>query len=150
MIGMCVAIATKVGQSAGVGFAIPIDRIKSIVPELLDNGRLVRADIGITHVMETETGLVIARLDPQGPAAQAGLEGFRRVVQRRQQGPLVYETEQIDRSHADRILAVDGEPMKTGVRFRDKIWEHKPGDVVKITILRDGKQQDVDVKLAAD
>ncbi len=150
MIGMCVAIATKVGQSAGVGFAIPIDRIKSIVPELIQNGRLVRADIGITHVMVTDHGLVIARLDPQGPAAQAGLKGFRRVVQRRQQGPLVYETEQIDRSHADRILAVDGEPMKTVAQFLDKVWEHKPGDVVKLTILRDGKQRDIDVMLAAD
>lgn len=150
MIGMCVAIATKVGQSAGVGFAIPIDRIKSIVPELISNGRVVRADIGITHVMETDNGLVIARLEPEGPAAQAGLQGFRRVVQRRREGGLVYETEQIDRSHADRILAVDGEVMKTGVRFRDKIWEHKPGDVVKISVLRDGKQQDVDVTLGSD
>jgi S1-C subfamily serine protease len=150
MIGMCVAIATRTGQNAGVGFAIPIDRIKSIVPELITNGRLVRADIGITHVMETDNGLVIARLDPNGPAAQAGLQGFRRVVQRRQQGPIVYETEQIDRSHADRILAVDGEPMKTGVRFRDKIWEHKPGDTVTLTILRDGQQQEVEVTLGSD
>jgi S1-C subfamily serine protease len=150
MIGMCVAIATKTGQNAGVGFAIPIDRIKSIVPELIQNGRLIRADIGITHVMETDAGLVIARLDPQGPAAEAGLQGFRRVVQRRQQGPLVYETEQIDRTHADRILAVDGEPMKTGVQFRDKIWEHKPGDIVRLTILRNGQQTEVDVTLGAD
>jgi S1-C subfamily serine protease len=150
MVGMCVAIATRTGQNAGIGFAIPIDRIKSIVPELIANGRLVRADIGITHVMETDNGLVIARLDPNGPAARAGLQGFRRVVQRRQQGPLVYETEQIDRSSADRILAVDGEAMKTGVRFRDKIWEHKPGDTVTLTILRDGQQQDVEVSLGSD
>jgi S1-C subfamily serine protease len=150
MIGMCVAIATKTGQNAGVGFAIPIDRIKSIVPELIENGRVIRADIGITHVMETDTGLVIARLEPEGPAARAGLEGFRRTVQRRQQGPLIYETEQIDRSHADRILAVDGEPMTSAVRFRDKIWEHKPGDVVKLTILRDGAQQEVEVTLGAE
>lgn len=150
MIGMCVAIATKTGQNAGVGFAIPIDRIKSIVPELIENGRVIRADIGITHVMETDTGLVIARLEPEGPAAQAGLEGFRRTVQRRQQGPLVYETEQIDRSHADRILAVDGEPMTSAGRFRDKIWEHKPGDIVKLTILRDGGQQEVEVTLGAE
>lgn len=150
MVGMCVAIATRTGQNAGIGFAIPIDRIKSIVPELIANGRLVRADIGITHVMETDNGLVIARLDPNGPAAQAGLQGFRRVVQRRQQGPLIYETEQVDRSHADRILSVDGEPMKTGVRFRDKIWEHKPGDTVTLTILRDGQQRDVEVTLGSD
>ena len=150
MIGMCVAIATKTGQNSGVGFAIPIDRIKRMVPELIENGRIIRADIGITHVMETESGLVVARLTPGGPAEEAGLQGFRRVVQRRQQGPVVYETETIDRSHADRILAVDGETMRTGVQFRDKIWQYQPSDVVKLTILRDGERLEVSVILGAD
>ena len=148
MIGMCVAIATKTGQNAGVGFAIPIDRIKQIVPELIRNGRIVRADIGIMQVMETESGLVIARLDPSGAAAQAGLQGFRRVIQRRQQGPVIYETETIDRSHADRIIKVDGQLMRTGVQFRDKIGEYKPGDAIKLTIVRDGQEIEVSVTLA--
>lgn len=147
MIGMCVAIATKTGQNAGVGFAIPIDRIKRIVPELIENGRIVRADIGIMEVMETESGLVVARLDPDGPAAEAGLQGFRRVVQRRRQGPVVYETETIDRSHADRITEVDGEPMRTGVQFRDKIWEYRPGDEVRLTVVRDGRTMEITVSL---
>ncbi len=150
MIGMCVAIATKTGQNAGVGFAIPIDRIKVIVPELIAHGHVVRADIGITHVMETESGLVIARVAPNGPADKAGLQGFRKIVQRRQQGPVIYETETVDRSHADRILAVDGEEMHTGVRFRDKIWEYKPGDVVQLTIERDGRQVELPVTLEAE
>lgn len=150
MIGMCVAIATSTGQNSGVGFAIPIDRIKRMVPELIEHGRIVRADIGVTHVMETETGLVIARLAPDGPAERAGLEGFRRVVQRRRRGPVVYETETIDRSHADRILAVDDEPMRSGVQFRDKIWEYRPGDVIHITILRGGQQMDVPVTLGSN
>lgn len=150
MIGMCVAIATKTGQNSGVGFAIPIDRIKRMVPELIQNGRIVRADIGITHVMETETGLVVARLTQGGPAEVAGLQGFRRVVQRRRQGPIVYETESIDRSNADRILAVDGEAMRSGVQFRDKIWQYKPGDTVKLTILRGGERKEVSVTLGAN
>ncbi len=150
MIGMCVAIATKTGQNAGVGFAIPIDRIKQMVPELIDNGRIVKADIGVTHVMETETGLVVARLAPGGPAEKAGLQGFRKVVQRRQQGPVVYETETVDRSHADRILAVEGEPMRTGVQFRDKIWQYRPGQVIKLTILRDGRRLEVSVTLGSN
>jgi S1-C subfamily serine protease len=150
MIGMCVAIATKTGQNSGVGFAIPIDRIKRMVPELIEHGRIVRSDIGITHVMETETGLVIARLTPDGPADRAGLEGFRRVVQRRRQGPVIYETETIDRSHADRILEVDGQPMRSGVQFRDKIWEYRPGDVIQITILRNGRQMEVPVTLGSN
>ena len=139
-----------VGQNAGVGFAIPVDRIKQFVPELISNGRVVRADIGITHVMETEGGLVIARIAPEGPAARAGLEGFRKVVQRRRQGPVVYETETIDRTSADRIIAVNGEPMRTGVRFRDKIWEYRPGDTVRLTVVRGGQEIEVAVTLEAN
>ena len=150
MIGMCVAIATKTGQNSGVGFAIPIDRIKRIVPELIEHGRIVRADIGITHVMETETGLVIVRLVPDGSADRAGLQGFRHVVQRRRQGPVIYETETIDRSHADRILEVNGQPMRSGVQFRDKIWEYRQGDVIQITILRDDRQMEVPVTLGSN
>jgi S1-C subfamily serine protease len=150
MIGMCVAIATKTGQNAGVGFAIPIDRIKRIVPELIEHGRVIKADIGITHVMETESGLVIARLTPGGPAARSGLRGFRKVIQRRQRGGVIYETESVDRTHADRILAIDGEPMRTGVSFRDKIWEYNPGDKVTLTIVREGRQQDVVIELGKD
>ncbi|MCH2114055.1 MAG: trypsin-like peptidase domain-containing protein [Pirellulales bacterium] len=150
MIGMCVAIATTTGQNAGVGFAIPIDRVKQMVPQLIQHGRVIRASIGIAQVMQTEAGLVVVSLTPDGPAARAGLRGFRRVVQRRQEGPVVYETESIDRSHADRILAVDGEPMLTGVRFRDKISEYKPGQTIKLRIERDGQEQDLAVTLSAD
>jgi len=150
MIGMCVAIATKTGQNAGVGFAIPIDRIKLIAAELIQNGLAVRANIGIAQVMETEAGLVVVSLTPGGPAVEAGLRGFRRVVQRRQQGPFVYEIPTIDRTHADRILAVDGEAMRTGVRFRDKIWEYKPGDTITLTIVRDRKIMEIDIVLSVD
>ena len=150
MIGMCVAIATKSGQNSGVGFAIPIDRIKQMLPELIQDGRIVKADIGITHVMETDKGLVVARLAPGGPAEQAGMRGFRRIVERRQRGPVVYETEKIDRASADRILAVEGEQMRTGVQFRDKIWQYRPGDVVKLTILREGIRSEISVTLGSN
>jgi S1-C subfamily serine protease len=62
------------------------------------------------------------------------------------QGPFL-RTE-IDRSQADRILAIDGEPITTGVQFRDKIWEHRPGDVIRLTIIRGGREMDVEVTLA--
>ena len=150
MIGMCVAIATKTGQNAGVGFAIPIDRIKQFVPELIQNGRVVRANIGIFKVVETEAGLVIRSMTPGGPAELAGLQGYRKIVQRHRQGGITYETVTIDRSHADRILAVDGEVMRTGVRFRDKIWEYRPGDVIQLTVLRDGQKKEIPVTLVSD
>lgn len=142
MVGMCVAIATKTGQNAGVGFAIPIDRIKQFVPELIQNGRVVRANAGVIEVVETDSGIILRRLTPGGPAEKAGLRGWKIT----RQGNYIY----VDRSYADRVLAVDGEPMRTGVRFRDKIWEHRPGDVITVTVLRDGQQVDIPVTLGSD
>ena len=150
MIGMSVAIATKAGQNAGVGFAIPINRIGSILPQLIEHGRIVRADIGIVSVMETGEGLAIVKVAEGGPADLAKLRGFRRIMQERRQGGFIYRTETTDRSSADRILAVDGEPVNTGVRFRDKIWEYQPGDQVTLTIIREGRKMEVPVTLRAN
>jgi S1-C subfamily serine protease len=150
MIGMCVAIATKTGQNAGVGFAIPIDRIKQFVPELIQNGRVVRANIGIIEVVETEGGLVVRRLAPGGAAELAGVQGYRKIVQRRRQGGVTYETVTIDRSEADRIVAVDGEPMRSGVQFLDKLTEYRPGEVVVLTVLRGGQQLEIPVTLGEE
>ena len=146
MIGMCVAIASRTGSNTGIGFAIPIDRIKSVLPELIDKGHIVRADIGIIDLVETNAGLVIRRLNPEGPAAQAGLKGFR--IVRRRIGNSVYQA--IDRSQADIIIGMDGEEMRSGVQFRDKIWEHKPGDVVSLSVIRQGRQVDLPVTLGGD
>ena len=79
MIGMNVAIATKTGQSAGVGFAIPINRIRKIVPQLIEHGKVVRADIGIIAVNEMDQGLQIVQVNRGGPAERAGLRGWKLV-----------------------------------------------------------------------
>ena len=150
MVGMCVAIATRTGENTGVGFAIPIDRIKQILPQLIEHGRVVKADIGITHVMETNAGLVVAQLAEGGPAERAGLRGFQVQVEQRRIGGVVYRTTSTDRSSADRIVAVDGKPMRTGVQFRDTIWEYKPGDTVTLSVIREGRQVDVPVTLGSN
>jgi S1-C subfamily serine protease len=146
MIGMCVAIATRTGSNTGIGFAIPIDRIKANLPELIQKGHIVRADIGIIDVVETDDGLVVRRLKPDGPAAKAGLRGFR-VIERRI-GNAVYRA--FDKSQADKILGIDGEVIRSGVQFQDKIWQHKPGDVVTLNISRAGRQVDLPVTLGGD
>ena len=151
MIGMCVAIASRTGQNTGIGFAIPIDRIKSIVPELISHGRIVRADIGIINVMEAKDGLVIRQVAKDGPAEQAGLRGGRVVMQQLKQGGFVVaERPVLDSSQADRVVAFDGEELRTGVQFQDKLWSHKPGDTVTLTVIREGRRVEVPVTLRAD
>jgi len=147
VIGMTWAIASKTGESAGVGFAIPINTIARVVPQLLKNGRVIRPDVGISKVYPTEAGLVIAVLDPGGPAQLAGLQGFKVITQRKRQGPFVYEYHGVDRSAADTIIAVDGQPTKTPDDFLTAIDSKQPGAEVIITVIRRGQQLNVPVRL---
>ncbi len=150
MIGMNTAIASKTGESAGVGFAIPVDTISRIVPQLIEHSRVIRADAGIAKVYPTEQGLLIARLVPGGPAEKAGLSGPKVIRQRRQEGPFVYESTRIDRTAADLIIGVDGRRVRTPEEFLNAIEAHRPGDEAVVTVFRDGKEVDVRVKLDAD
>jgi S1-C subfamily serine protease len=149
MIGMNVAIATKSGQSAGVGFAIPVNRIRQIVPQLIQHGKVVRADIGIVAVVEVPQGLQIVQTNRGGPAEKAGLRGWRKVRREVTRGPFVATVERNDPSAADIILEIDGEPVKKAAAFVEKIEERQPGDRVVLTILREGRQIKVPVVLGA-
>jgi S1-C subfamily serine protease len=150
VIGVTTAIYSNTGQSSGIGFAIPASAVRRIVPQLIERGRVVRPSIGITKVVETEAGLVIAALADEGPAEQAGLRGFRLVTKRRRQGPFVYERTYVDRSAADVIVAFDGEAVSSADQFLDMTESRKPGDRVTLTIVRDGERSDVVVTLGAD
>ncbi len=143
LIGMNTAIATSVGQSAGVGFAIPAGLIERIVPQLIADGRVVRADVGISRVYETDEGLLIEKMVKGGPAHQAGLRGPR--VVRRREGFFVFQ--KIDRSAADIIVGVDGEKTLTAEEFLTAIERHKPGETVELLILRGGQPMKVKVRL---
>jgi S1-C subfamily serine protease len=149
LIGMNTAIASNTGQSAGVGFAIPSSAIRRIVPQLIQRGKVVRPDVGIVRVLETETGIVIATMSKGGPAEQAGLRGFGLKTQRRRQGPFVFEQTSVDRSTADRIVAVNGQPVTRAEQFLDQIESHRPGEDVALTIEREGRQVNVTVRLGA-
>lgn len=143
VIGMNTAIATAdARQSAGIGFAIPSSLIQRVVPELIQHGHVIRGDIGITHVSVVDGGLRIARLESGGPAERAGLRGPK--VSRR--GPFVYE----DRTTADIILAVDGEPVTSASEFLGHIESKKPGDTVQLTIRRKDRVLKIDVELGGE
>jgi S1-C subfamily serine protease len=149
LIGMNTAIASGTGQSAGVGFAIPVGSIARIVPQLIERGKVIRPDAGITRVLQTEKGLLIATMTPGGPAEQAGLRGFRIVKQRRKQGPFTYDTQTIDRNAADLIVAVDGERIVKAGDFLALVEAKKPGAEVVITVVRSGREVNVPVRLVA-
>jgi S1-C subfamily serine protease len=150
LIGMTTAIASRTGQSSGVGFAIPVGTLRRIVPQLIDRGRVVRPDAGISRVFQSEAGLVVAAVQPDGPAERAGIRGFKVVRERRRQGPFVTEFERIDRSGADLILAVDGQPVRTADDFLSAIESRNPGDRVLITVRREGYELEIPLTLAAE
>ncbi len=143
MIGINTAIYSKTGQSSGVGFAIPANLIKRVVPQLIRHGQVFRAEIGISRVYETEKGLLIAKLSAGGAAENAGLKGPQILRQRR--GPFIIE--RMDRSAADLIIALDGNPITSAEDFRDEIEAHKPGETVVLTIVRANKELRIPVIL---
>jgi S1-C subfamily serine protease len=145
---MNTAIASRTGQSTGVGFAIPVSGIARVVPQLIDRGRVVRPEVGIARVYQTERGLQIATLVPNGPAEKAGLRGPRIVRERRRQGPFSYETQSLDRTAADMIVAVDGKALTTADEFLSMIESKQPGQDVTLTVVREGRETDVRVRLA--
>lgn len=145
LIGINTAIASRTGQSSGVGFAIPVNLAARVVPQLIRHGRPIRPEIGIQRVYETEKGLLIARLTPDGPAARAGLRGPE--IIRRRRG--VFILEQIDRSAADLIVAVDGEKVRTADDFLRDIESRKAGERVRLTIIREDRELQVDVVLGS-
>jgi S1-C subfamily serine protease len=150
LIGMNTAIASRTGQSSGVGFAIPVGTLSRIVPQLIERGKVVRPDAGISRVYQTDRGLLVAALTPDGPAERAGVRGFRVVRERRRQGPFVTEFERIDRSGADLVVGVAGTPVLNADDFLSAIDSKNPGDQVLITVEREGHRLDVTVILDAE
>lgn len=145
LIGINTAIATTTGQSAGVGFAIPVSLVSRVVPQLLEHGRVIRPEIGIVRVYQTEKGLLIAQLRPHGPAERAGLRGPKVSTARR--GP--FSTQRVDRNAADLIVAIDDQKISSAEDFLSYIDEKQSGDEVIVTVIRDGRKLQIPVTLSA-
>jgi len=150
MIGLNTAIASKGGDSAGVGFAIPSSTIRRVVPHLIAHGRLVRGDIGISKVYNTGKGLLIAALVEGGPAERAGLRGPKIVVREQRRGGYVYQYRTLDRKAADLIIGADRKKIESAEDLLEIVESKKPGEKVILRIFREGKLQDVAVTLGSD
>ncbi|MDA2809257.1 trypsin-like peptidase domain-containing protein [Nocardiopsis sp. RSe5-2] len=130
VIGINTAIAgtSSGGQgeagSIGLGFSIPINQAKPIAEQLIDQGSADYAAIDAT-VAADKDGVRIVDTSKGGAAAEAGLKG------------------------GDVVTSVDGDAVDSPDALIAKIRSKQPGDTVKLGITRDGKEQEVDVKLAA-
>jgi S1-C subfamily serine protease len=138
LIGINTAIQSTSGSSAGIGFAVPVDTINRIVPQLISRGQPVRVDVGFDPLPEgwaatvdVPAGVIIGRVKRGGPAERAGLRGL--VRQGRGYGL------------GDIILSVDGTPVKDMDRLLDLV-ETKSGGRIQLEVLRDGKK----LKVALD
>jgi len=134
VIGINTAIATATGYYEGYGFAIPINLAKKIMNDLIQHGYVVRAWLGILMRSVDETiaerfkldkprGVLIEQVLDQSPAEKAGLK------------PL------------DIILKVDGKEVNQSNEVQNAVILKKPGDIIILTILRDGVEKEIRVKL---
>lgn len=147
LIGMNTAIATRSGDNAGIGFAIPVNTIRRVVPQLIASGRVARPTIGIRQVFETEKGLLIVNLTPKGPAEQAGLRGSRVEHRKVRRGVLVFDQDVVDHSQSDLIVGIDGQKVKQSDDLLSVIETKKSGDQVVLTVVRGGQTIQVPVVL---
>jgi S1-C subfamily serine protease len=113
------------GGSIGLGFAVPIDTAKRVVPELRRKGRVDRAYLGVTsaEVPGGGTGAVVADLVPGGPADDAGI------------------------MPTDVIVSIDGKPVRSPTDVGSIIEDSKPGQTVPVEVRRDGQTERLEVEL---
>ncbi|MEM7476959.1 MAG: trypsin-like peptidase domain-containing protein [Planctomycetota bacterium] len=147
MIGMNTAIMSSNGDSAGVGFAIPISTVARIAPQLIRTGKAVHPSIGIKRVYEKEQGVMIVDTVQGGPAEVAGLQGFQVVTKTFKQGKYTYPMTVLDTSAADLIVGIDGKAVKTADDLLAYIDRKVPGDTVQLVVIRAGEQLVVPVQL---
>lgn len=147
LIGMNTAIASTTGNNTGVGFAVPTSTIERVIAQLIETGKVIRPELGVARVYETDRGLLAAILLPNGPAERAGLRGFRLVKEEKREGLFLVVKTSVDRSQADLIVAIDGIPVATAEELLTQVESKQPGDKVVLTVIREARPFDITVEL---
>jgi S1-C subfamily serine protease len=149
VIGINTIIASSVGQSGGIGFAIPINTAKAVLNDLVTLGRVRRPALGIRTIpidpeiadelgLAADYGLLIVQAVPGGSADRAGLRGGS---ERAQLGNTLVMI------GGDLIVAIDGEKIESQQTLAQIMNKHRAGDTVEVTIFRGKKQIEVPVVL---
>ncbi len=144
MIGINSQILSPTGASSGVGFAVPISIAKRVVPQLLQNGQVRRAKLGISTRdvqairnqidLPVSDGVLVLQVARGSGAANAGLRGLQ-------------QTEDGDVELGDIILGINGEKVANSDDLFRVLDKHQIGETVQVEILRDGKRTTVPVRL---
>jgi S1-C subfamily serine protease len=133
----------------GIGFAVPVNTVRNIAAQIISTGKVLHAYLGVATTPITKqlaklyslptSGLLVGSVDGNGPAKKAGLVGGSTNV--------VVQGESYSVG-GDVIVAVDGSPVSEFEQLRDAIARKKPGDTIKLEIVRNGSKSSVTVKLA--
>ena len=149
VIGINTLIASSVGQSSGVGFAVPINTAKAVLDDLVTLGRVRRPALGIRSLpigpeaarrmgLAADSGVLIVHVVPGSAAERAGLRaGNQRVYIGNT--PILLG--------GDLIVAIDGEPIADNSDIAHVMNKHRAGDTVRVTLYRGKQKMEVNVTL---
>jgi putative serine protease PepD len=149
VIGINSAIYTPSGTTAGIGFAIPINSAKAIANDLMIDGRVHRAFLGVETLpvndylaealdLPVQEGLLVEVVSRGGPAAEAGIHGGDRIAQAGMRRIYI---------GGDVIVAIDGQKVAGTFDVNVILNRKRPSDTVTVTVFRGGKKLDIPVKL---
>src|SRR5690606_17468260 len=142
LIGINTAIYSPSGASAGIGFAVPVDTVMRVVPQLIKTGKYIRPALGIEvdeqlnrrlQALAGTQGVFVLRVAPGSAAQKAGLNGVT-------VGPEGIVP-------GDRITGIDGAPVDDVANLLARLDDRKVGDVVVLSVERAGKPREVRVEL---
>jgi S1-C subfamily serine protease len=142
IIGVNAAIYSPSGASAGIGFAIPIDTVRRVIPELIEGGRKGRPVLGVRLAEDSLArrigveGALVLEVVPGSGADKAGL----RPTVRDSRGRVVL---------GDIITAIDGAKVATTDDLHAELRKHQPGDTVTVALLRGEERMSARVQLTA-
>ena len=133
LIGINTAILSQSGDSAGIGFAVPVNPIKRVLPELIATGKVLRPKMGWI-LADTNRGPMVRRVIKGGPADEAGIQPFEREVENAFVRGYVRDLER-----ADLVYRVNGKRVTTRDEVEEIISAMSPGDKAILTLRRGGQ-----------